>query len=229
MKECSLCRYDENEKELTNFDCDICKTGSWFICNDCDKKLKNKFDKCPMCRSNLKKIDVKIELNSSTDESESDSDSDSDSDSETQNNITLYSRIYINYNTILEYSFMFFMFLMSMLALFLLIGMYMLLCDRKCVVCHILSVFCGILNYIFLFILCCGCDIQTTRLIIGLLVFMNGNYIFILGGIVYHCDDEFTQHSEDEYCGCIFVSNLIYIPLVTCLLSCCICSKNDDN
>ena len=225
MKECSICRCDEDETALKNFDCDICKTDVWFVCNECDKKIKSKFDKCPMCRSNLKQIEVKIEL---------DSDSDSDSDSYTQNNTTQRNMFNINFN-IFKIFFLFLVCLANIFVLSILIGFYMLLCDQKCLSCYILAFLCGLFNYIFGCSLFAGCEIEAVRIVTSILIFTNGMYIFILSGIRYHCEypmqysgKEYTHHSEDEYCGCIFVADLIYIPMIACLLSCCICSRNED-
>lgn len=226
MKECSICRCDENETELKNFDCDICKTDLWFVCNECDKKIKTKFDRCPMCRSNLKEIDIKVELNS---------DSDSDSDSEIQNNTTQSNMFNINVDTILKIFFVFLVFLANIFILFIFVGIYMLICDQKCISCYILAFLCGLLNYMLGCLFFFGYEIEAVRIITSILVFTNGIYIFILSGIRYHCEypmqyseKEYTQHSEEEYCSCIFVVDLIYVPMIACLLSCCICSKNED-
>ena len=179
-----------------------------------------------MCRSNLKEIDIKVELNS---------DSDSDSDSEIQNNTTQSNMFNINVDTILKIFFVFLVFLANIFILFIFVGIYMLICDQKCISCYILAFLCGLLNYMLGCLFFFGYEIEAVRIITSILVFTNGIYIFILSGIRYHCEypmqyseKEYTQHSEEEYCGCIFVVDLIYVPMIACLLSCCICSKNED-
>ena len=54
---CAICLSDN--KKLKTYPCDICKPGSWFICQDCIKKCKDIDDKCPVCRTKV--IEIIIE------------------------------------------------------------------------------------------------------------------------------------------------------------------------
>ena len=112
----------------------------------------------------------------------------------------------------------------------------MLTCDFNCSSCIVLSFIFSLINYvIILFFFYSLKDCETNKIITGLILFLNGIFVFITEGIKHRCSGEWDQNleviEETIKCECVFDPYLEHALIIGIVAGCCVChiGNSDEN
>ena len=231
MKECFICKEEESKKKLQIFPCNVCVEGCWYICKHCQDKIIKNFDKCPVCNTSISQIKIDIKNNDSEEENTRE-------ENTREENITYYQKI----SNIFEKCFNNFVLIMVIIftitiniALFLLLlFIFMLLCNNNCNSCIGFSIFFSLINYIIIiFLIYSVNEWGKYQFIFGLLIFLNGIFVFITSGIKYECSGQWNENLEiiedTVVCHCEFKPQLSLVLVFGMIVGCILCNCHFEN
>lgn len=230
MEECFICKEEKDKIQLQSFPCNTCIEGCWYICEKCKDKIIKDFDKCPMCNISISHLKTHIK--------------EDESNNEEGENYTYYQKIQVQIvKCIKKYIDSFFKIILisctifGNLALYFMITfIFMLTCDVNCSSCIVLSFTFSLINYvIILFFFYSLKDCETNKIITGLILCLNGIFVFITEGIKHRCSGEWDQNleviEETIKCECVFDPYLEHVLIIGIVAGCCVCNRvnSDEN
>lgn len=229
MKECDICKEEESEKiQLQSFPCNTCIEGCWYICKNCKDKIIKNFDKCPVCNTSISHIKISIK-------------NIEDNEEETYTcfqkiKTTLFKYITKCLNNYVPIILIICTIIGNIALLLLLSFIFMLSCNINCSSCTGLSLLFSLINCMiisFSFSTITECDTYTYKNILGLIIFLNGIFIYITEGIKQECSGKWDTNLEviedTIICKCIFKPNLDMVLVIGIISGCCLCHMGNGD